>query len=74
MVFYPVKICDLYWYYKILIDQPRRKYKQGDQNRRILRRGKAQSEVVIQAQRQQNETASLKKYQATWLTQARIKG
>ena len=60
MVFYPVKICHLYWFNKTVIGQlPGRKYRWGDQNSRILRRGKAQSAVVNQTQRKQDENASL---------------
>ena len=57
---YAVKICHLYWFSKMLIGQyPGRKYRQGDQNRRILGRGKAESAVITQMQRKQDENASL---------------
>ena len=44
----------------MLIGQkPGRKYRWGDQNRRILGREKAQSALVTQTQRKQDENASL---------------
>ena len=59
MVLYPVKICPLYRYNKMLIGQPGRKYRRDNQNRRILEKGKAQSAVITQTQRKQDENASL---------------
>ena len=41
------------------MEQPDRKYRQGNQNRRILGRGKAESAVVTQTQKKQDENASL---------------
>ena len=44
----------------MLIGQwPGRKYRQDSQNRRILKRGKAQSAVITQTQRKQDENVSL---------------
>ena len=58
MVLYPVKNCHFYWFNKTLIDQqPGRKYRQSDQNRRILGRGEAQSAVVTKMQRKQDKNA-----------------
>ena len=75
MVLYSVKIYQLYWFNKLLIGQDLgKKYRQGDQNRRILGRGEGQSVVITQMQRKQDENASLIKYKATWLTQTRILG
>ena len=48
--------CHLCYFNKILIGK---KYRQGDENRRILERGMVQSAVVTQTQRKQDENASL---------------
>ena len=56
---YLVKICLLYWSKKMSIGQlSDRKYRLGNL-RRILGRAKAESAVVTQTQRKQDENASL---------------
>ena len=49
------------WFTKMLIGQsPARKYKRGNQTKRILGLGKAQSVVATQTQRKQDENAALR--------------
>ena len=62
MILYPVKICHLYWFNKMLIGHyPSRKYRWSDQTRRILGREKTQPVVTSQMQRKQDENISLSK-------------
>ena len=59
MLLYPVKICHLYWFNQMLIDQyPSRKNRWSVQTKRILGRGKAETIIF---QRKQDENYALRK-------------